>query len=255
MALGALVLIWGISLVIAAQGTITCAIWVQSGESIQNAIDQAAEGAVVCLAEGIWEENIKITKSLTLRGIRDEKTTIKGKEAGYPVVWIEPSAEGQTISVKITGLVISKAQGCTCADVSNGICPSGLVLFGSVQVVITNCTITRPGLAGIKLGDSAQATIANCTISNKGGNGIELFDSAQATITNCTISENMYGILLKDSAQAAVRDNTIENNTDSGIFSCSNGEVRGAENRMSGNGVDLKGNLPGELRISLTKDV
>lgn len=222
MALGTLVLIWGISLAIAAQDTITCTIWVQSGESIQNTIDQAAEGAVVCLAEGIWEENIKITKSLTLRGMGDEKTTIKGKEAGYPVVWIEPSAEGQTISV---------------------------------QAVITNCTITRPGLAGIRLGDSAQATITGCTISNKGGNGIELFDSAQATITNCTISENMYGILLEDSAQAVVRDNTIENNADSGIFSCSNGEVRGAENRMSGNGVDLRGNLPGELRTPLTKAV
>jgi nitrous oxidase accessory protein len=50
------------------QDQLPCTVTVQAGESIQAAIDAAEEGAVVCLAEGTWEENIEIGKGLTLRG-------------------------------------------------------------------------------------------------------------------------------------------------------------------------------------------
>ncbi|MCI2426788.1 hypothetical protein LM597_05210 [Candidatus Acetothermia bacterium] len=66
----------------------TYTIFVQPEESIQEAIDRAPEGAVIYLGEGTWQENIKITKPLTLRGQGPEKTVIKAVEAG-PLVEIE----------------------------------------------------------------------------------------------------------------------------------------------------------------------
>jgi pectin methylesterase-like acyl-CoA thioesterase len=53
-----------------AEQTPSCQVFVQPGESIQAAIDAALEGAVICLAAGEWQEDIAITKSLTLMGQR-----------------------------------------------------------------------------------------------------------------------------------------------------------------------------------------
>lgn len=50
----------------AAQG---CTVTLSPGNSIQEAINGAAPGAVICLAAGEWQENVSIEKSLTLRAV------------------------------------------------------------------------------------------------------------------------------------------------------------------------------------------
>lgn len=52
-----------------AQDQPECTVTLQPSESIQQAIDQAAEGDVVCLTGAAWEENLTISNSLTLQGI------------------------------------------------------------------------------------------------------------------------------------------------------------------------------------------
>ena len=196
-----------------------CTVIVQPGESIQAAIDAAPEGAVICLAKGEWEENIKIRKSLTLRGQSPEQTVIRAKAWGQPVVRISSSEE---IHVVIEKLTVTGAKG-------------------------------QPDGHGIIVEGSAHATITGCTVSKNERDGIELRDSAQTSITGCTVSGNGYGIWLRDSAQATISGNVIEGNSGYGILSWSTGEVRGEENRLRDNGVDLGGNLPGTLRLPLVE--
>ncbi len=62
-----------------------CTITVQPGESIQEAIDAAPEGATLCLAEGVWEEHITIEKSLTLCGAGAGQTALFGHEVSRGV--------------------------------------------------------------------------------------------------------------------------------------------------------------------------
>ena len=201
-----------------AQAMPECTIWVQPGESIQAAIDAAPEGAVICLPAGIWEENIVIEKSITLRGMGAEQTIIDGIEDGYPVVWIMgPEEEVQAISVQIEGLTITGADG-RCADEEERICAHGVLIQGSAQVAITRSTISGNGVAGIMLLGSAQAEITNATISENGKGGIVLLDSAQTEITGSTISGNgVAGIMLADSAQAVITSSTISENGKGGI--------------------------------------
>jgi nitrous oxidase accessory protein NosD len=52
-----------------------CTVTVEPGQSIQEAINKAPAGAVICLTAGTWQENVVIEKSLTLRGEK-EKTVI-----------------------------------------------------------------------------------------------------------------------------------------------------------------------------------
>ncbi|MDQ3624846.1 MAG: M48 family metalloprotease, partial [Verrucomicrobiota bacterium] len=54
---------------------------VAAGQSIQQAIDSAPEGAVIRLGEGEWKERIIISKSLTLEGAGWEKTRITIEES------------------------------------------------------------------------------------------------------------------------------------------------------------------------------
>ena len=61
-------LVAALSVLAAAEETPTCNVELEPGESIQVAIDAAPDGALICLTEGRWDENIRIGKSLTLRG-------------------------------------------------------------------------------------------------------------------------------------------------------------------------------------------
>jgi parallel beta-helix repeat protein len=225
-----------------------CTVTVQPGQSIQAAIAGAQEGAVICLGEGSWQENLKIEKSLTLRGQGAQKTVIDGIQEGYPVVWI---VGAQSIEVKLEGLEVTGAEG-GCAD--RPICAYGVLIQGTARAEITNSTISgNKFFGGIVLRDSARAEITGSTISENGEAGIGLGDSAWARITDSTISENGAGIVLRDSAQAEITNNLIRGNGGAGIASSSAGPVTGSKNRMQENGVDLVGNLPAGLRLPLVE--
>ena len=149
-----------------AEEALACTVTVQPGQSIQAAIAGAQEGAVICLGEGSWQENLKIEKALTLRGQGAQKTVIDGIQEGYPVVWV---VGVQPIEVKLEGLKVTGAEG-ECADWP--ICAFGALIQGTAQAEITNSTISENWI-GIELGGTAQAKITDSTIS-KNSRGIGL---------------------------------------------------------------------------------
>jgi len=202
-----------------------CTAVVQPGDSIQAAIDAAEEGAVICLTQGTWEERIEIEKSLTLQGEDMEHTVIAGALEDHPLVRIATSEGG---SVSLRELTITGADG-ECTDPDGGVCAAGVLVHGAARAEITGCIISENRI-GILLGDSTEAEIARSTISRNRADGI----------------------LLEDAARAEIVENTIENNGGCGISSRTTGKVQGGGNGMSGNGADLCGNLPGELRTPST---
>jgi len=181
-----------------AQG---CTITVSAGSSIQEAVDAAPAGAVVCLAPGTWEENIVVKKALTLRGVGPDKSVINGLDWNEPVILIAAETE---IKVTIESLTITL--------------PNGIELSGSAQARIINSTVFEIELSSlswaeitsstvensIRLLNSARAKIADSTIS--GGYGIELSDSAQVRIVNSTVS----GIELSGFSGVEIASSTIE---------------------------------------------
>jgi parallel beta-helix repeat protein len=205
-----------------------CTVTVQPGESIQAAIDKAEEGAVICLAEGTWEENLVIGKGLTLRGLGPEKSVIKGVKEGEPVILITSDAE---IGVIVEGLTIAEAKG-WCYEWLR--CPNGLSLGGKVKAIIKGNTISGNS-NGISMLDSAQAYIWGNTISeNLLYYGIWMSDSAKAYILWNTISGN-HGIGIEGSAQAYISGNTISENGNDGIYMRESAQATIEGNIISGN--------------------
>lgn len=197
-----------------------CTVTIGPGESIQTAIDQADERTVICLAEGTWEENLVIRKSLTLRGVDRDKSILKGLKAHRPVILIESDAE---IEVTVESLTIAKAIG------------------SSVEWLLSDSH-------GLLLGGRAKATIEGNTIAENDNCGIFLRDSAQGIIKGNEITGNKFeAIFLKDLAQANVENNTIQENRGCAIYASLEATVTGASNHLKANGVDLCGNVPAFL--------
>jgi len=205
-----------------------CTITLAPGQSIQAAIDKAPNGAVICLEPGEWEENLVIEKSITLRAAEikpEPDVVVKSARECWPVILIENNAV-----VKIEGIKITGAFGDCYKENSEEVC------------------------FGIEIRGHAYAVIQNNTISDNDWDGIGMYGSSQATIQNNTISGNRNGISMSESSQAIIENNIIKDNAECGVVSFSDKPTKGEGNRMSGNGVDLCGNLSARLRIPLVKE-
>ena len=82
----------------------TCTINLNPDQSIQQAIEAAPSGTVICLGEGTWEENLEIRKSLTILGAGAGKTAIRSAKRHRPVVWIE----GDEIEVNLESVIVTR---------------------------------------------------------------------------------------------------------------------------------------------------
>lgn len=194
------------------QGQPGCTVTVQPGQSIQQAIDAAQEGAVICLTAGRWSENIQIGKSLKLHGTGKEHSQILGKpEEQRPLVYkpVIHIASETEISVDIEELSVS---GIT---FTSGIF-SSILIEGKAQVTITNTQFSGHSGDGIWLKGAAQATLADSLISDS-ETGIQMTDLARLTITHSVVSDSDTGIWLEDSAQATIARSQISNNKFFGI--------------------------------------
>ena len=211
-----------------------CPAILSPGESIQQAIDTAPSGAVICLGEGTWEENLVIVgKSLTIRGAGAGKTVIRGTEH-EPVVWIE----GDKIEVSLEGVTItgdSWLEYFYLCDPPKR-CYIGLVAKGSAQVRLKNSTVSDNWGKGLWVEDSAQVSLQESTVSHNGV-GLLVVNSARMSLQDCTISGNEgSGLRLEFSAQVSLQDSTVSGNGGNGLDVWGSAQVTLQDSQVSSNG-------------------
>jgi nitrous oxidase accessory protein NosD len=173
---------------------------VQPGQSIQQAINNAVEGAVICLSAGIYQEDTEIivNRNLTLRGAGREQTTLTGKGGGFAFISIESDTE---IQVMLEPFTIAQKQ---FRDI-------GIWVQGRAQVRLTEIAISGIHVFGLQVKDLAQARVVNARIAEaKIGLGVR--GSARVTMTNSQISENTHGVLPQDRAMITLTDSVISRN-------------------------------------------
>lgn len=145
-------------------------------KSIQDAINNASSGDIICVRLGIYYENIVINKSITLIGENRESTIIDGGRLGN-VISIQAS------NVNISGFTIQNSDprtGC-------GIC---IERFGNI--VISGNNIKNANV-GIQITFSSQNQVCENTISEN-YIGIQLIYSSGNTICRNVIKDNFDGI-------------------------------------------------------------
>lgn len=188
-----------------------CTVTVAAGESIQAVIDAVADGGVVCLEAGIYEESLVIRKSLTLRGSGPDPastriippSTWSFEEKGISLVCVGEWGDSTRIEVHIENLSVGGETGWANRAVE---------AMGRAALFMSNCRIGPSSGTGIQLSGSATALVERTSvIENQGYAGFNAWGTSSGLIRECEIVRNSEGNLeVEGSAQIVVSSTLIE---------------------------------------------
>jgi nitrous oxidase accessory protein len=190
--------------------------------TIQDAIDNATAGDIVFVYQGIYYENIRINKSISLLGENQMLTIIDGQEAGghivsilAPVITLEqftlrnsggiPNAAALYINSdqnKIEEIIIT----CTAYHGEEGIW-----LSQSVANLLLRNTVENYHY-GIWLENSDYNNLYNNTIINSWDWAIILGNSDENILYGNILTENNGGVYLRDSNENTFLENDLRTN-------------------------------------------
>lgn len=182
-------------------------VYVQPGDSIQTALDNAVSGDVIILKPGIYTENIKIDKHdliISSESGNPDDTVITAKSSDNHVISL------QADNVKISGLGITGTKNKY----------AGIYLSECNNCVIENNKILNNGY-GIYLLNSKGNKLLNNVVTNSGESGILLLASTNNTLSGNTASENEdTGIHISTSDGNTLTGNNVSSNDVYGLFVC-----------------------------------
>jgi parallel beta-helix repeat protein len=159
-------------------------IYVNPTAKIQDGVTLASLGGTVNIAAGTYKENVKIDKSLVLKGAGSTKTIVDGNKVG-PVFTIGKNNANAVVT--LAGMSITNGKAENVYKFGGGIYNAGIA-------TITGCTISgntaEYGGGGIYNGGTV--TIIGSTISGNSAkyDGGGIYNGGTATITGSTILGN-----------------------------------------------------------------
>ncbi|RLG92988.1 hypothetical protein DRO29_08080, partial [Candidatus Bathyarchaeota archaeon] len=182
---------------------------------IQWAVDHASAGDIIIVRDGIYYENLKVDKQLTIKS-----------ENGSDNCIVDGGGFGDVITLNADGITI---EGFTVRNSGSYWPDAGVKVFSNANNITYN-SITN-NYYGIYLSSSCNNTIANNIICSNNLHGIDLYDSKNNSISNNNILNNSYGIFLDYSNESSISNNNILNNYLGIVLDYSN------ENSISNNNI------------------
>jgi len=176
-------------------------IWVpDNATTIQGGVDMARDGDTIMVRNGTYDENITVTKQVTMTGL------------GLPVIngtgKINDTVRLQSDNIVFQGFAVRNAE------------------YAGIYVRLNNNTAVRDNLVlesgywGIRVRGSGDATLFNNTVNNNSWDGICIEDSNGCIVYNNTCDFNGgNGIYLDDASDCVIYFNDLNNyNEGSGVF-------------------------------------
>ena len=221
---------WGIDvdfLIAADVCSGACVIYVPDDyPTIQQAVDNASDGCIIIVGDGIYRENVVINKSITLTA--GSSPIIDGMGGyGINVTANDTIVQGMTVINCSTGIYVHNDSftihdvtlddntvfNCTYSQ-GNGI------RFSSVINSTINNTRVNDTLRGVSLGSSSYNNITNNQVYDNSIYGIYLFSSSNNNISLNHVYNNMEGMVLVvfSNSNNITGGNVIHHNINNGIF-------------------------------------
>jgi len=207
---------------------------VNSTDSIQNAVNNAASGDVIIVKPGTYSENIKVTtQSLVIRSEsgKPENTIIKAvpNTSVFNVAAINTTISGFRIESGETGIYLVRCSDCTIINNELSDNKHGISLSSSNNNNISENQVNSNKMYGIQLVNSEGNKLLNNNV-NLNERGINHINSNKSTISGNNVSNNVeFGMWISYSNDNEISGNTA-NETSRGIFLDSSGD-----NTVSGN--------------------
>ncbi|MDD5617312.1 MAG: pectinesterase family protein [Candidatus Methanoperedens sp.] len=191
----------------------------QEYSTIQSAIDASGTGDVITVSEGIYSENVVLTKSgIAIIGKNKEKTIIDGKKTGS-VIRIE------TDEITISGFTIQNNGGSGKED-------AGVSLYNANKNMIANSIFTNNNVGIAIYSSSNNNIVAGNQIRSNGRNGINIYSSLDNKIYENQIQGNQIGIYADSARGSRIYGNNFIDNKDQAY---DNSEMNSWDNGKSGN--------------------
>jgi len=238
------------------------------GEAIQDVLDRLAPGATVVLSSGQWAVNLRISKSVVLRGAGPGKTFLQAGGPNVPVVTV---SGGQDVVVRLEGLTVRRTRGigghglvaegqaqvevanCEVTEVEG----NGVVLRGESKVVLQRATVAK-GTWGLEVGESAHLRLEGSTVADHRHFGLWMGGSARVEAVGLTVAGNQgHGIWVQDQSELSLANSSVLRNQGRGIWTSDEGTLEARQTKVSQNGqqgVYLEGRSRGILEDCLLEE-
>ncbi|KYK23267.1 hypothetical protein AYK21_02905 [Thermoplasmatales archaeon SG8-52-2] len=217
--------------------------------NIIDAIEDALNGDIVFVYNGVYYENILIDKSIYLIGEDRDNTIIDGSQIGNVIYisadWVnvsgftlQNSSEGwdkggimiySSHTTIFGNIVMNNYNGICIISSSNNNITGNYVIYNKMagidvryssynNIIIDNTVQNNDD--GIYLYDSSDNNLIDNTVSNNYNNGILIYSSSDNLISDNIVTNNYYGLCLKSSSSNnnIISDNTVSDNQRTGIY-------------------------------------
>jgi len=199
--------------------------------TIQAAIDAADSGDTIFVYSGTYNENVEISKNLTISGQNKGDTIIDGGKSGHVIFTYGNS--NKIIKIQISGFTIRNAGelGYDCIALS----------YVNNSNINNNNIINSDESDGIQLDHCRNITINNNLIKNNEGSGISLTLSENNIIHNNIVQSNQKGMYIYySSTNNQIYENTITGNSQYGIHIVQSLNNRFYQNDFTDNGQNVQ---------------
>lgn len=185
-----LVFLWGLGA--SSQGIVV--LW--PGESIQEAIDRAQTGSLILLRDGVWQENVRVSKDLVIVG---EGAVISSKEPNTAVIEVRGKA-----SVSLIGLTLRGAYATEDCPNFRLPCGAGVGVLDDAEVTLIECELTD-NERGLEALDHSRVVLIGCSVHGNRAEGAYTRDESSLEALETTFGpHNRHGIFVMDRSRAVI---------------------------------------------------
>lgn len=173
-------------------------------DTIQEAIDAASDGDTIVVAAGLYNVNVEIDKSLTLKGAQ---AGVDARNRSGPETIIEPD-EGPGISIITDDDQWVVVDGLTVRNAEHGIATPEPTMAD--DITIRNVRVLNPEEFGISLTFTITTTVEYCYVEDAqygiNAGALVPFEPTVATFRHNEVVDTEFGII------GYLKDSTIEGN-------------------------------------------
>ena len=222
-------------------------------ETIGSALEAAHSGAVITVRPGRYEENLVVSKVVTItveegrgsvrvaprRGsvlrvlteaVKLDGLVLHGQDENLPAVDV-PRGQAALEDCEITGAawtaVLAREQGSLamrgCRVTNAG--GAGIVDTSRVGSVIEDCVIEHLATSAVVISERANPVVRGCVMRDARGNGVCVNGQGRGTVENCDISmTDKPAIALEEGSRTRITGTTVRD-AEAGVFISSEAQV------------------------------